>query len=115
MAKIWLKIWLKAKENGTKKKIKLAKMVVKEKKNPSANPAQPPDHQSDAHPTEPSRPACAAMQSDQGRHCPLTESLDTTDCITRDQRPGCYVAHVQDDTNLHMFEDTFSHDVAKIV
>ena len=30
MAKIWLRIWLKVKENGTKK-IKLAKMVVKEK------------------------------------------------------------------------------------
>ena len=38
MAKIWLKIWLKVKENGTKK-IRLAKMVAKEKKNPSANPA----------------------------------------------------------------------------
>ena len=31
MAEIWLKIWLKVKENGTKK-IKLAKMVAKEKK-----------------------------------------------------------------------------------
>ena len=31
MAKIWLRIWLKVKENGTKK-IKLAKMVAKEKK-----------------------------------------------------------------------------------
>ena len=31
MAKIWLKIWLKVKENGAKK-IKLAKMVAKEKK-----------------------------------------------------------------------------------
>ena len=30
MAKIWRKIWLKVKENGTKK-IKLAKMVAKEK------------------------------------------------------------------------------------
>ena len=30
MAKIWLKMWLKVKENGTKK-IKLAKMVAKEK------------------------------------------------------------------------------------
>ena len=37
MAKIWLKIWLKVQENGTKK-IKLAKMAAKEKKNPSANP-----------------------------------------------------------------------------
>ena len=31
MTKIWLKIWLKVKENGTKK-FKLAKMVAKEKK-----------------------------------------------------------------------------------
>ena len=31
MTKIWLKIWLKVKENGTKK-VKLAKMVAKEKK-----------------------------------------------------------------------------------
>ena len=31
MAKIWLKIWLKVKENATKK-IKLANMVAKEKK-----------------------------------------------------------------------------------
>ena len=31
VTKIWLKIWLKVKENGTKK-IKLAKMVAKEKK-----------------------------------------------------------------------------------
>ena len=30
MAKIWLKIWLKVEENGTKK-IKLVKMVAKEK------------------------------------------------------------------------------------
>ena len=37
MAKIWLKIWLEVKENGTKKII-LAKMVAK-KKIPSANPA----------------------------------------------------------------------------
>ena len=37
MAKIWLKIWLKVKENGAKN-IKLAKMVAKEKKNFSANP-----------------------------------------------------------------------------
>ena len=40
MAKILLKIWHKVKENGTKN-IKLAKMVAKEKKNPSANPAWP--------------------------------------------------------------------------
>ena len=33
------KIWLKIKKKGHKKKIKLAKMVAKEKKNSSANPA----------------------------------------------------------------------------
>ena len=29
------------------------------------------------------RSACASAQSDQGLHCPLTESLDTIDCINR--------------------------------
>ena len=27
-------------------------------------------------------------QSDQGLRCPLTESLDTIECINREQRPG---------------------------
>ena len=34
------------------------------------------------------RSACAPVQSDLGLHCPLTESLDTTGCINREQRPG---------------------------
>ena len=29
--------------------------------------------------------ACAAAQFDQGFHCPRTESLDTTECITEDK------------------------------
>ena len=44
-----------------------------------------------------------------GLHCPLTDPLDTTECIIRDQRPGCYFAHAQDDLNrriLHIFEDS---------
>ena len=48
------------------------------------------------------------MQSDQGFHCPLTESFDTTE----EQRPG-YFGHAQDDLNLRivrMFEGTFSFD-----
>ena len=43
MAKIWLKIWLKVKESGTKK-IKLAKMVAKEKEILVLTLFAPPDH-----------------------------------------------------------------------
>ena len=40
MAKIWLKIWLKVKENGTKNQIHVfGKNGGERKKNPSANPA----------------------------------------------------------------------------
>ena len=34
------------------------------------------------------RSACASAQSDQGLHCPITESLDTTEYMNWDQRPG---------------------------
>ena len=34
------------------------------------------------------RSACAFAQSDQGLHCPLTESVATTKCINGKQRPG---------------------------
>ena len=34
------------------------------------------------------RSACASAQSDQGLHCPLTESFDTTECMNGEQRPG---------------------------
>ena len=45
--------------------------------------------------------ACPSVQSDQGLHCPLIESLDTTECMNGEQRPRWYFAHVQDDLNLH--------------
>ena len=54
--------------------------------------------------------ACVSAQSDQGLLCSLTESMDTTECMNGEQRPGWYFAHVQDDLNLHilrMFEGTF--------
>ena len=41
-----------------------------------------------------------SAQSDQDLHCPLTESLDTTECMNREQRPGWYCAHVQDFTRV---------------
>ena len=47
------------------------------------------------------RSACASAQSDHGLHCPLTESLDTTECMYGEQRPRWYLLHVQDDLNLH--------------
>ena len=56
------------------------------------------------------RSACASAQSDQGLHCPLTESLDTTECMNGKQRPGWDFAHVQDDVYPHILqilEDTF--------
>ena len=33
------------------------------------------------------RSACASAQSDLGLTCPLTESLDTTECMSEEQRP----------------------------
>ena len=58
------------------------------------------------------RSVCTSAQSDQGLHCPLTESLDTTECINGD------LGHVQDDVNLHILcmpEGTFSLDEANTV
>ena len=40
-------------------------------------------------------------------HCPLTISLDTTECVNGEQRPGLYFARAQDDLyllNLRMLE-----------
>ena len=51
---------------------------------------------------------------DQGLHCPLKESLDTTECWNGEQRLGQYLAQAQD-LNLRifcMFEDPFSLDAA---
>ena len=47
-----------------------------------------------------SRSACTFMQSDQCLHCPLTESLDSTECVNGEQRPRWYFAQTQDDLNL---------------
>ena len=47
----------------------------------------------------------------QGLHYPQTESLDTTECMSGEQRPGYYFAHAQDDLNLHVlrkYEGNFS-------
>ena len=46
------------------------------------------------------RSACTSVQSDQGLHCLLKESLDTTECIKRQQRLDWYLVHVQDDLNF---------------
>ena len=43
----------------------------------------------------------ADAQSDQGLHCPLQESLDTTEYINGEQRPGRDFAHAQDDENQY--------------
>ena len=54
------------------------------------------------------RSACASAQSDQGLHCPLTESLNTTECMNGAQRTGRNFA--QDDVNLlflHVLEGNF--------
>ena len=48
-----------------------------------------------------------------GLHCPLTESLNSTECMNRVQRPGWYFTQLQDVLCLrilHMFEGTFSLD-----
>ena len=58
------------------------------------------------------RSACASAQSDQGLHCPLTESLDTTECMNGDQRPEWYLAHVQDDLNQRIFSHIQRHFLA---
>ena len=34
------------------------------------------------------RSACTSVQSDLGLCCPLTESVDTTECIHGEQMPG---------------------------
>ena len=63
------------------------------------------------------RAACASAQSHQDLHCPLTESLDTTEYMNGEQRTGRYFAHMQYDLNLRilcMFEGTFSLDAANI-
>ena len=43
-------------------------------------------------------------------YCPSTESLDTTECMNGEHRPGWHIAHAEDDLNLCMlcmFEGMF--------
>ena len=42
------------------------------------------------------------MRTNQGLHCKLTETLDTAQCMIREQRPRQYVEHVQVYLNLHI-------------
>ena len=42
------------------------------------------------------RSACASAQSDQGLHCPLTESLDIIERSSGEQMPGYDFAHAWD-------------------
>ena len=48
------------------------------------------------------RLACTSAQSDQGFGCPLSELLDTIECMNGEQRPGWYMAHALDDWNPQM-------------
>ena len=45
-----------------------------------------------------------------GLHCPLTDTMYTTKCKNREQRPRWYFAHAKDDLNLYilrMLEGSF--------
>ena len=56
------------------------------------------------------RSACASAQSDQGLDCPLTEILDTTECMDIEQRSALYFVHAKNDLYsciLRMFEGNF--------
>ena len=41
-----------------------------------------------------------STRTDLGLRFPLTESLNTTDCMNEEKMPGWYFAHAQDDLNL---------------
>ena len=60
------------------------------------------------------RSDCASAQSDQGLHCPLTESLDTTECMNREQRFALYSQNLMARTSLGPWKfvrgkDSLSH------
>ena len=61
------------------------------------------------------RSACESAQSDQGLHCPLTQSLDTRECMNGERWPGWYFAYARVDLNkciFRMFEGIFSLEAA---
>ena len=58
--------------------------------------------------------AGTSAQSDQGLNCPMPESLDTTECINREQRPIRDLAHAQYDVKPHiLLEGIFSLGAAQ--
>ena len=60
----------------------------------------------------------ASKQSDRVLHYLLTESLDTTECMNREQRTRWYFVHTQNGLNghiLHMFKSTFSLDGTQLL
>ena len=64
------------------------------------------------------RSACASTQSEQGLRCPQTDSLDTIECISREQIPGWRFEYMQDYVNMHtlrIFEGTFSLEAAHLM
>ena len=65
---------------------------------------------------EKAKSACAYMQSDQGFHCLLTDSFDTTDCINGEHMPRSDFCMCRMNLNLPIFcmlKDTFSRGAAK--
>ena len=50
------------------------------------------------------RSACTSVQSDQGLHCPLTESLGTIESMNGEQRHRWNFGHVKNDVNLSTVE-----------
>ena len=63
------------------------------------------------------RSPCTSAQSDQGLHCPLTESLDTTESVNGENRPAFYCFALQ--ANLewycsHLPQCHFSHGEAHV-
>ena len=44
----------------------------------------------------------ASAQSVQGLYCPITETLDITECVNGEQMLGGFFAHAQDDLNLRI-------------
>ena len=48
------------------------------------------------------RSGCAPPQSDQDLHCPLTQPLNTTECMNGEQRPAWYFANEQGDPTAYV-------------
>ena len=52
---------------------------------------------------------CASAESDQGLHCPLTKSLNTTECMSGEQRPGWDFAYMLDESESVCFVHVQRH------